>query len=121
MHHILIVDDDESIIELFQRYFEYHGFRVSVTQDMGEAIRIAESDVIDGVITDYRMPKMNGDELLNRLRQNQPDLPAIIVSGYSGTITPNLHHHTRIFPKPVEMTKLLNCLQRLLNERPVSD
>jgi CheY-like chemotaxis protein len=67
---ILIVDDDVSLIELTRLIVERLGCRSSVARDGVEALELMRAAIPDFVITDITMPRMNGLELLQRIRAN---------------------------------------------------
>ena len=113
--HVLIVDDEAGIVYVFRRYFELHGFRVSVAYDGTSALALSEDDPVDALVTDFRMPGMNGQELVERLKQSAPRLPAVIVSGYSSEISVN-HPDVRVIGKPVEPLYLVSCVNQLLDD-----
>lgn len=114
--HILIVDDSEAIAYLFRRYFERYGFRVTVAHDGKSALAASKSDPIDGVVTDFRMPEMNGQDLLNCLRQDNVDLPAILVSAFTPDISV-MDEITKVLSKPVEAMHLVYQMAELLVDR----
>jgi CheY-like chemotaxis protein len=111
--HVLIVDDEVAIAYVFQRYFELRGFRVSAAYDGNAALAISESDTIDALVTDFRMPGMNGQELIERLRQTAPHLPAIIVSGFGSEISER-PAGVRVIGKPVEPAYLVECVREMI-------
>jgi CheY-like chemotaxis protein len=78
---VLLVDDQPELRRLFERALKSDG-HVVVTADNGRlAIALAAEQAFDVVISDVRMPDMNGVELLDLLRQADPDLPVLLVSG----------------------------------------
>lgn len=111
--HVLVVDDEEAIVYVFRRYLELHGFRVSVAGDGETALALARCDRIDALVTDYRMPGMNGQVLVERLKQGMPHLPVVIVSGYSSEISTGLPG-VRIMGKPVDPARLVACVKEML-------
>ncbi|MDR5857707.1 response regulator [Caballeronia sp. LZ062] len=111
--HVLIVDDEVAIAYVFQRYFELRGFQVSAAYDGGSALAIGQSEAIDALVTDFRMPGMNGLELIDRLRQTAPCLPAVIVSGFSSEIGAGLPG-VRVLGKPVEPTHVVEAVREML-------
>lgn len=113
MKHILVVDDAEAIAYLFSKYFQRHRFRVSIAADGQSAVRISETDQIDGIVTDFRMAGMDGCELVDRLRRQQPDLPAIIVSAFASDV-PAENRNTKIFNKPVDPMILVHRMSDML-------
>ena len=106
MKHILIVDDEEAVAYVFERYLAIKGFRVSVATSGEQALEAYRADRPDLVITDYKMPGMNGEELLRRLRALDPALPAIMISANPIDVGPVLDG-VRFFPKPVSLETLV--------------
>lgn len=80
--NILIVDDDLHILELLQRHlhrWNYHTYRaVSVK----EAVNILRDSQVDLLITDLKMPQIDGFELIKFVSEHYPDLPKLIVTGF---------------------------------------
>jgi CheY-like chemotaxis protein len=113
MEHILVVDDAVTLASLFQEILEENGYRVKVAHDGVAALRMDENDPADAVITDLTMPRMGGRELVERLRERRPELPAVIVSGYTGD--ENLSgRQTVVFAKPVSLALLTRRLGEML-------
>ena len=80
MFHILIVDDDKNTRILMQAVLEAENYVVSMAANGEEALSIIDSQHIDLVILDIMMPKMNGYELTQILRDAQNDIPILMVS-----------------------------------------
>ena len=80
---LLHVDDDTAVTELFCMLIDrYGGFVVHTAQSGEEALDYLEStDVIDCVVSDYMMPRLNGVDLLKAVRLRWPDLPFILYTG----------------------------------------
>jgi two-component system response regulator HydG len=78
---VLVVDDDAVTRSGLERVLRSQGFEVLVAQDGSDALGVVELQKPDLVVTDLKMPKMNGDELLRELRRDRPDLPVIILTG----------------------------------------
>ena len=78
---ILIVDDEPSIRFLLKAVFEQQDYQVDVAEDGFAALRKIQQRMPDLVISDLRMPNMNGFELLSVLRTRFPKLPTIAISG----------------------------------------
>jgi CheY-like chemotaxis protein len=104
--HILIVDDEEAVGYVFERYLTIKGYRVSVAYGGEQALEMFRRDPPDLVITDYKMPGMNGDELLRRLCAIAPGLPAVMISANPIDVGPILDG-VRFFPKPVSLETLV--------------
>lgn len=106
MRHILIVDDAEEIVYLFRRSFEAQRFRVTAAYDGKTALKMIENDPVDGIVSDFRMPGMDGDELITRIRKRHANIPAIIVSAYASDV-PAQDANTKVFSKPVSPIQLV--------------
>lgn len=78
---ILLVDDNKEFREQFAAQLEEIGFRVIEAADGGEALEKLSRDHIDSVVTDWRMPDIDGLELAKRLKSDSPFTHVIIISG----------------------------------------
>ena len=110
---ILLVEDDLAVGYVFRRYLDAAGFRVLMAGNGRDALALHAAQPVDAVITDFRMPGMNGDELLLALRARQPDLPAMMVSAFGHelkTVIPGV----RVLAKPIMGDRLVEELHDLL-------
>ena len=82
---VLVVDDDESLRRVVEYNLQEEGYRVLTAVDGPEGWRQFQAETVDLVLTDVRMPEMDGIELLTRLKAMQPDLPVIMLTAH-GTI-----------------------------------
>jgi CheY-like chemotaxis protein len=81
---ILVVDDDAHMCEYVSRVMEAAGYRVTMATSGAAAIAtVAEEGPPDLLLTDLKMPQMNGDELAAKLRQATPDLKVLYLTGFS--------------------------------------
>ena len=83
---LLIVDDEENMRELLKDFFEDEGFKVEVAADGMQALEKMDKSV-NIVISDNRMPVMEGMELLDKIKEEYPETQVIIITAYS---TPKL-------------------------------
>lgn len=113
--HVLIVDDAQPIAHAFQRYFERYDFYVSTAESGEKALEICKAVAIDGLVTDFKMPGINGIELIRRAREIYPDLPAILISGFQPDTTNLLDKNTLSLNKPVGLNVLLTAMKTLIN------
>ncbi len=111
IQHILIVDDEPDVANACKQYFEHFGYKVTVAYDGQTALDLHANAPIDALITDFRMPRMNGQELLNKMRQIKPMLPAIMVSGCPGDFQQAQDERTKVFGKPIRLRTLEQCIQ----------
>ncbi len=100
------------------RYLEDLGHRVSIAGDGKEACETFSQDPADVVVTDLRMPRMKGEELVKRLRQRSPDLPIIAVTGHvrpAEELNEELKAQVvRIFKKPVSLARLGEAVEEII-------
>ena len=87
--HILLIDDEQSIVEVERLFLEKLGYRVSTAtgSEAGLEMLSRKPDAFDLVITDMTMPKMNGDKLSAEILKIRPDLPIIMSTGYNANIS----------------------------------
>lgn len=118
--HILIIDDEPSMLDIFSQFLEPEGFSVTTAVNGKEGLRKMEERIPDLVITDIMMPEMNGLEVIRAIRKNYRDLPIIAISGgMTGTeidFLPQIRMFGAccIIPKPVSFTDLLSAVNGLL-------
>ena len=109
MASLLIADDEKNIRSGLELAFEDEGYTVVTAADGKEAWEKLQKNVIDLVITDLRMPEMDGYELLKRISAAYPTLPVIVLTGH-GTIETAVETMRDgaidFFTKPVDIDKL---------------
>jgi CheY-like chemotaxis protein len=81
VHSILVVEDEESVRKVMQSALEREGYRVTTAANGHEASRILACEAFALVVTDLLMPDKDGIEVISELRQKQPNLPIIAMSG----------------------------------------
>ena len=83
-HHVLYVDDDETVMVLMESLLQRQGYRVTGHNDADAALRAVRGEPhgFDLVITDFNMPSRTGLDLAADLVGIRPDLPVVILSGY---------------------------------------
>ena len=109
MTTLLIADDEKNIRSGLQLAFEDEGYKVLTAADGNEAWDCVQKNIIDLVITDLRMPGMDGNELIKRVASSYPTLPVIVLTGH-GTIETAVETMREgaidFFTKPVDIDKL---------------
>ncbi|RFN60226.1 sigma-54-dependent transcriptional regulator [Marixanthomonas ophiurae] len=80
--NILIVDDDIDILELLQRHLRSWNFHTYRAVSVKEAVTILRDTRIDLLITDLKMPEIDGFELIKFVSEHYPNLPKLVVTGY---------------------------------------
>jgi DNA-binding NtrC family response regulator len=85
MEKILVIDDEKSILDLLSVVFEKEGYSVKTSLSATRAVEFIENEDFDIIISDIKMPKMSGMELLRYVRKHRPDIPIVMITAY-GTI-----------------------------------
>lgn len=121
-YRILIVDDDELIIESFERVFEEYekNFEIDKTTDSKKALRLIEEREYDLIITDLVMPDVDGIQILQKVKQVQPDSEVILITAYSSTGSALDAMHFGAFDyitKPFDLSELKIRIMRAINKR----
>jgi len=81
-----MVDDNDLGLVARRRVLEELGYRVTASTVPEQALKLFADQRFDLVITDYRMPRLNGRELIRRLREQSGSVPIILLSGYVDSI-----------------------------------
>ena len=80
---ILLVDDDEWIRDSLSLFFEAEGCNLLTFETAEEAMEAVKQQVYDIVISDYKLPRMDGLEFLRRVKEKQPDAFEILITDYA--------------------------------------
>ncbi len=119
---ILFVDDERMIAEWGRKTLERLGYKVTAVTDSEEGLNIFSSDpaLFDLVITDYAMPRIAGPQLAAELLAVRKDIPIILCTGYSQTISPDTARRIGIrefLSKPLVKQELASSVRRVLDHR----
>jgi two-component system, NtrC family, nitrogen regulation response regulator NtrX len=87
MPRILIIDDERSIRNTLKEILTYEGYEVVEAADGLEGIRIAGKEKFDIILSDIKMPKMDGIEVLEKLQELVPETPVVMISGHGNVET----------------------------------
>lgn len=116
--NVWIIDDDQSIRFVLQRALEKAGMHISVFEfasDLLNAILAENVQLPDAIISDIRMPSMNGLDLTKEIHQQYPDLPIIIMTAYSDMESAMSAYDTGAFeylPKPFDINEAVALARR---------
>ncbi|MDI6742598.1 MAG: sigma-54 dependent transcriptional regulator [Smithella sp.] len=83
MAKILIVDDDQGVREVMEIMLQQEGYDVTSTEEPLKAIEICKKRAFDLIITDLKMPKINGIEFLKSIKDQRPDAMVILITAYA--------------------------------------
>lgn len=110
--NVLVVDDDARLRGLFDEILRnyFPGIHVHTARDGEEAVAEMERDWCPGlVLTDIKMPNMDGEALLDWIRRNRPGVPVVAIS--ASTTEADFDDYLE---KPVELRDFLACVERWL-------
>jgi len=118
---ILLIDDEDLVLEVGQKFLTFMGYRVLTARDSEEAIEVYRShrEKIDLVILDLVMPKMEGGEVFKRLKQISTDVKVLVASGYgiAGKASQVLEQGACGFiQKPYDMRELSKSIRSILSQ-----
>lgn len=119
---ILVVDDDPAICQQLSRLLAYYGYQAVSVSTAEAALERLEAGDIDLVITDVRLPGLGGVGLTKRLREQSPDVPVIVITGYAdlGTAVEVLKLGASDYiAKPFSAEAIQKCVQSVLNKAQV--
>jgi DNA-binding response OmpR family regulator len=116
---ILLAEDDAIVRYLAARALSQRGYCVLQARDGEEALRLeGEYDgIIHVLVTNVRMPNVNGHDLAREFKRKRPDVKILIVSAEAEDDFPReAHHHDFALLKPVTSTELIDNVERLLRQ-----
>jgi two-component system cell cycle sensor histidine kinase/response regulator CckA len=114
----LIVDDEDTVRKFVERVLREAGYKTAIASDGPEAIAVAATlETFDILVTDVMMPQMTGDELARRLRQTEPKLKVLYLTGFSDRLFKEkviLWQDEAFLDKPCSVKGLLQAVSLLL-------
>jgi two-component system response regulator HydG len=123
MVRVLVVDDEPSACSRLRLLLEGAGFAVDTAEDGIAALEILDERPADVVVTDLRMPRMDGLTLLGELRQRRKDLPVIVATALDdiGSVATAMRAGAEDYlPKPIDFDALVLVIERALQRRDVT-
>jgi CheY-like chemotaxis protein len=118
---ILLVDDNAHGLSARKTVLEELGHRISTASTGADALDQFSNQKFDIVVTDYKMPRMDGLELISRLRKIAPDLPIVLISGYVDALgmSENTTGADVVIQKSAnEVSHLVRSVSRILRRKP---
>ena len=116
---ILIVDDAAATLEVLQRYLTAAGYQVFTASSVAEALEILESRALELVITDLKMPKVSGLDLVRHVRENFKETEVMMITGYpsiEGAVNAVKTGAEEFLAKPFTEEELLAAVRRVLGK-----
>lgn len=117
---VLLVDDDQSLCETLEVGLRKRGVHVTWRTSASEALSLLMEGDFDAIVTDLNMREMNGIELCERVVQNRPDIPVIVLTAFGSLDSAVAAIRAGAYDfieKPVEMAALAIAVERAANHR----
>jgi PAS domain S-box-containing protein len=122
--HILVVDDDTSVCDMYRSGLERSGYVVHTAYSYHEAVAIMRKQVIDVVVSDIFLGEMNGLDVLEQSSRRNPDVPVVLVTGLPTVETASAAVRLKAYeylPKPVSIDKLIGTVGRAVQLRSMRE
>lgn len=123
-YKVLVIDDDIQVREALQTLLERNHYSVSTASSGSAGLKqVRESDP-DLVLSDIMMPEMDGVEMLKRLKKMVPDLPVVLMTGYSsieGAVKAIRHGADEYLTKPLDHVEVLHVIEKAQKQQQLSE
>lgn len=125
--NILIIDDEQIVLKTISRFLESRGYGVEVAQSGREALEKVQREKFDLILSDVRMPDMNGIETLKSIREkyqreNNYKVPTVVITGYSSDEAQDQAAElgaVDFLYKPFELDEFYSIIKKNLETKPV--
>jgi len=121
-YKILFVDDDSAILSIVDKYLSREGYKVSLAESGVKALKLLKDKKFDIVFTDFKMPGLDGIELLSRIKEYSPEIEVIIVTGH-GTLESAVKAMKTgsydYLQKPFKLDLLKIIIDRIIEEKKI--
>lgn len=122
LYHILIVDDEPLIRESLYEILRIEGFHAHMAPSGEEALKVIKTQKIDIILTDLKLPKMNGLELLTEVKKNHPESDVILITGF-GTIETAVEAMKKgsydYITKPINDLEVKNIISKIVEKKQI--
>jgi CheY-like chemotaxis protein len=116
LKNILVVEDEPASLEVISHFLRKEGYRVSEARDGAEAIELLDNSRFDLVLTDIRMPRLDGVALVMHILSRIPTIPIITMTGFpSEDLRPIWGYGVPYLSKPLSLDELRSNIQRALS------
>ena len=118
--NVLVVDDEQIVCNSCKKVLSQEGHNVDIALGGREALKKVEENKFDVVIADWKMPEIDGMEVLRIVKKNHPDIIPIMITGYPSVelaVQAMKLGVSNYLPKPLDPTELTQTLEKALEER----
>lgn len=123
-YRLLLVDDDLQVLDVLHEMLHLKGYQVLPVSDGKEALVLIETQSFDLVITDMKMPSVNGLDIVRKVKQISPDTPVMMITGWGDEVDGMGEKELSalgidlLLSKPVQWADLISAVSKLLSRRP---
>jgi DNA-binding response OmpR family regulator len=116
---VLVAEDDASVRSMIEFVLQDEGFDVLLAEDGDRALAMARTRSPDAILLDLMMPKLDGRQVLSRLREREStaDIPVLVLSGM-GRRTPDEWPGTHFVGKPFDPDQLVERIREVIEPSP---
>lgn len=117
---LLFIDDEQTFLKYLTKRLALDGFEVITTFSGEEGIKVAANEDFDVAVVDLQMPGMNGIEVQKRLKELQPSLPCIVLTGHGSienALESGKYNAFKFLSKPIDMDTLIDTINAAYEHR----
>ena len=119
---VLLVDDEEEFVTTLAERLEIRGYEPHTSQDGEEALEMIDNNAYDVIVLDLMMPGLSGLEVMQQAKDNNPDLPVILLTGHGSTregMEGMRHGAYDYLMKPLDIDELITKMDDAVGEKRV--
>jgi DNA-binding NtrC family response regulator len=116
---VLVVDDSEATREVLRRNLEAEGYAILTAPGVAEALALLENTPVDLVVTDIKMPRVSGHDLVRHVRENLKDTEVMVITGHpdvNGAVAAMKDGATDYLTKPFTDEELISAVRRAVDK-----
>ncbi len=120
MQHILIIDDDADMCKLLSRFLTKNGYEVECAYSGKKGLEAIDTQLPDVILCDFRLQDTDGKTLLLKIKEKQPEMPVIIITGYSDVkmaVDVMKHGAFDYVTKPLFPEEILQTIQKAIDTK----
>lgn len=117
---LLFIDDEQTFLKYLAKRLVLDGFTVKTTFSGEEGIKVAANEDFDVAVVDLQMPGINGIEVQKRLKELQPSLPCIVLTGHGNienALESGKYNAFKFLSKPIDMDLLIDTINAAYDYR----
>ncbi|MBN1351661.1 sigma-54-dependent Fis family transcriptional regulator [candidate division KSB1 bacterium] len=124
-HTLLIIDDEPAQVQALEGFLKKKGFEIEKANSGLAGIKIIEKQAVDLVVTDFKMPDIDGLEVLKRIKSINPEIDVIVMTAFGSieSVTEAMHHGAVDYlSKPIDLDQLELVIEKaLIHKQLVSE